>query len=50
VFNSGTVLGRYRYANSSLFTSEIAGAESGKGRIEEVLSPSIFRIGARFTF
>jgi hypothetical protein len=50
VFNSSTVLSRARYANTAAFTSTIAGAESGLGRIEEVISPSIFRFGARFTF
>jgi hypothetical protein len=50
VMNSGTVLARYRYANSSNFTNTSQGAESGKGRIEEILSPSIFRFGARLTF
>jgi Carboxypeptidase regulatory-like domain/TonB-dependent Receptor Plug Domain len=50
VFNSGTVLSRYRFANSSAFTDTAAGAEPGLGRIEEILAPGIFRLGARFTF
>ena len=50
IANSGTVLSRYRYANNASFTSTIAGAEEGVGRIEEVISPRILRFGARFTF
>jgi hypothetical protein len=52
VFNSGTILSRYRYANSSAFTNTDEGADpsAGLGRIEEILSPSIFRLGARFFF
>jgi hypothetical protein len=50
VFNSGTVLTRYRYANASAFTDLAGGAEPGVGRIETLLSPSIFRFGARLTF
>jgi len=50
VFNNDLVLGRYRYANSSAFIDTAAGAEPGLGRIEEIISPSIFRFGARFTF
>jgi hypothetical protein len=50
VFNSGTVLSRSRFANSAVFTSTIAGAEPGLGRVEEVLSPSIFRLGVSFSF
>jgi hypothetical protein len=50
VFNTSYVLSRYRYANSSSFTQTIAGAEPGLGRIEEIISPRIFRIGARFQF
>jgi hypothetical protein len=50
VLNNDLVLSRYRYANSSAFTDATAGAESGLGRIEEVISPSIFRFGARFSF
>jgi len=50
VMNNDLVLSRYRYANSSAFVDTAGGAESGLGRIEEVISPSIFRFGARFTF
>ena len=50
IANSSTVLSRYRYANNSAFTSTIAGAEQGVGRIEEIISPRILRFGARFTF
>jgi hypothetical protein len=50
VFNNNVVLSRSRFANAGAFTSTIAGAESGMGRIEEILVPSIFRFGARFSF
>jgi hypothetical protein len=50
VFNSGLVLSRYRFANASAFTATSQGAEAGLGRIEELISPRIFRIGARFSF
>jgi hypothetical protein len=50
VFNSGVVLSRFRFANSSSFTATIAGAEPGLGRIEEILVPRIVRFGARFQF
>jgi len=50
VFNSATVLGRYRYANAASFVNTSQGAEPGQGRIEEILAPSTFRLGARFTF
>jgi hypothetical protein len=50
VFNSGTVLSRYRYANSSSFTNTSQGAENGIGRIEEILAPGVFRLGARLFF
>lgn len=50
VMNAGTVLARYRWANSTLFTNTSQGAEPGLGRIEEILSPSIIRFGARLTF
>ena len=50
VLNSGVVLSRFRSANSGSFTQTIAGAEPGLGRIEEILSPRIFRFGARFQF
>jgi hypothetical protein len=50
IFNSGVVLSRARFANSSAFTQTIAGSEPGLGRIEEILVPRILRIGARFQF
>jgi hypothetical protein len=50
VLNSGVVLSRARFANSTAFTQTIAGAEPGLGRIEEILVPRIFRIGARVQF
>ena len=50
VANSSTILSRYRFANSSAFTDKAAGAETGIGRIEEVISPRILRVGARFSF
>jgi hypothetical protein len=50
VFNSGTVLNRYFLANSSAFTDVAGGATAERGRIEEILSPSIFRLGARLSF
>ncbi len=50
VFNNNVVLSRVRQANSSSFTSTIAGAEPGRGRIEEILAPRTFRLGARFSF
>jgi hypothetical protein len=48
--NKNTVLGRYRYANSSSFISTIGGAEPGLGRIEEILSPRVVRLGLTLTF
>jgi hypothetical protein len=52
VFNSGTVMSRYRYATSSAFvnTSEGADLSAGLGRIEEILAPGVFRLGARIFF
>jgi hypothetical protein len=52
VTNNDVVLSRYRFANQSAFTSTIAGADpsAGLGRIEEIIVPSIFRFGARFSF
>jgi len=50
VFNSGTVLNRYFLANSLAFTDVAGGAVAGRGRIEEILSPGIFRLGARLSF
>jgi hypothetical protein len=50
VMNNDVVLSRYRFANAGPFTSTVAGAQPGLGRIEEIIVPSIFRFGARFTF
>jgi hypothetical protein len=50
VFNNNLVLSRWRYADSASFTDTAGGATQGVGRIEEVISPRIFRFGARFTF
>jgi hypothetical protein len=50
VLNSGTVLSRSRFANSAAFTSTVGGAQAGMGRIEEILSPSIFRLGVSLRF
>ena len=50
VFNSDYILSRYRYANQSAFTATSQGAEAGMGRIEEIIAPSTFRLGARFAF
>jgi hypothetical protein len=50
VFNSSLVLSRYRFATGTAFTATESGATGDRGRIEEIISPSIFRIGARFTF
>lgn len=51
VMNSGTVLSRARYADSTAtFIAPTQGSVSGQGRIEEILSPSIFRLGARLSF
>jgi hypothetical protein len=50
VLNAGTVLGRYRYATSSSFVRTDEGAEPGLGRIEEIMSPGVFRLGARIFF
>jgi hypothetical protein len=50
VFNNNLVLSRFRYSNSGSFTSTIAGAEPGLGRVEEIVSPRIVRFGARFSF
>jgi Carboxypeptidase regulatory-like domain/TonB-dependent Receptor Plug Domain len=49
-FNNNLVLSRFRFANSSSFTSTVAGAEPGLGRVEEIVSPRILRVGARFSF
>jgi hypothetical protein len=48
--NSGTILSRYRYANSATFVNTNQGAEAGIGDIEEILAPSVFRLGARLSF
>ncbi len=50
VLNTGYTLSRYRYANSTAFVDTAGGAEPGLGRIEEIISPSIFRLGVRFFF
>jgi hypothetical protein len=50
VFNSDTVLNRFMFANSPSFVAEDMGAIPGQGRIEEIISPSIFRVGARLAF
>ena len=52
VFNSGMVLSRSRAANAGAFVNTSQGAlpNEGLGRIEEILVPSIFRFGARFSF
>jgi hypothetical protein len=52
VMNSGTVLSRSRFANAGAFVNTSQGAVPGEGlgRIEEILVPSIFRFGARFSF
>jgi hypothetical protein len=46
VFNAGTVLSRYGYVNAAAFSSP----SPGQGQIEEILSPSIFRLGATLNF
>jgi hypothetical protein len=50
LFNSGLVLSRWRYPDSAAFTDAAGGATQGVGRIEEIISPRIFRFGARFAF
>ncbi|HEY6546260.1 MAG TPA: carboxypeptidase regulatory-like domain-containing protein [Vicinamibacteria bacterium] len=50
VFNNSLVLSRWRYAEAAAFTATASGAESGLGRIEEIISPRILRVGARFSF
>jgi hypothetical protein len=47
VLNNDLILSRYRWANSGNFTNTAQGAESGRGRVEEIINPSIFRFGAR---
>jgi hypothetical protein len=46
-FNTSQVLSRYRCATGSAFLDDLGGAVEGRGRIEEIISPSIFRVGAR---
>jgi hypothetical protein len=46
VFNAGTVLSRYRWPNNAAFTSP----DPTMGRIEEVINPSILRLGATLSF
>jgi carboxypeptidase family protein len=48
--NNNVVLGRSRQANTGTFISTIAGAEPGLGRIEEILSPRVLRLGLNLTF
>jgi hypothetical protein len=50
VFNNDVVLGRFRFANSASFINTAQGAESGKGRIEEILAPRVARLGLTLTF
>jgi hypothetical protein len=50
VFNNNLVLSRWRYPDSAAFVDTAAGATAGVGRIEELMSPRIFRFGARFNF
>jgi len=50
VLNTDFVLSRARYANTSAFTDVKGGAIDGRGRIEEIIAPSIFRFGARIQF
>jgi hypothetical protein len=50
VFNTSHVLSRARWANTAAFVQTSGGAIDGRGRIEEIIAPSIFRIGARLSF
>jgi hypothetical protein len=53
VLNNNVVLGRFRQSNSSAFagtTATLQGAESGQGRIEEILAPRVVRLGLTLTF
>ena len=50
VLNSGVVLTRYRFANSSAFTDTAGGAVPGMGRIDQIIAPGIFRLGVRVFF
>jgi hypothetical protein len=48
--NSGVVLTRYFFANSAAFTDTAGGAVPGMGRIDQIMAPGIFRLGARVFF
>ncbi|HEY2945347.1 MAG TPA: hypothetical protein VGN09_23130, partial [Vicinamibacteria bacterium] len=48
--NNDVILSRFRTANSSAFVDTRAGAESGVGRIEEIIAPRTLRLGARLSF
>jgi hypothetical protein len=50
VLNNDLVLGRFRFANQPSFISTIAGAEPGKGRVEDIINPRVVRFGARLSF
>jgi hypothetical protein len=50
LLDNDVVLGRFRQANSGAFTATASGAESGKGRIEEILAPRVARLGLTLTF
>jgi hypothetical protein len=52
VFNSSLVLSRSRQANTATFVNAQQGADisGGRGRMEEIISPSIFRFGVRLFF
>jgi hypothetical protein len=52
VLNNGVILARSRNAGSAVFINPIQGADlaNGLGRVEEIIAPSIFRFGARFSF
>jgi hypothetical protein len=50
VLNNDVILSRSRQANTPTFTSTIAGAEPGVGRIEEIISPRIVRFGVSLLF
>lgn len=48
--NNDLVLSRYRFADAAPFVATNQGAVQGRGRIEEIISPSIFRLGVRLAF
>jgi hypothetical protein len=50
VLNNNVILSRSRQANSPTFVSTIAGAEPGLGRIEEIISPRVLRLGLNLSF